>query len=824
MGDFLNIIIDDLDDIAGSHFYKNAKWGGQEKIDSFLKEIFDCHGIVNYRSCTFEEAKNNPNENYYYFILSLKRLQFVLDAYGGLPLKTDLFYYMAAGNKNVRVVIYNNNETDIEESFINLNNWVNRVNLNPTLFWFANNNAKLSEFKEEIGSGINVFSSRDLSVKFAKSFRNIPIEFSDNKKYVFTSYNGTAKVHRYALLALMMKDGVLNSTDWSLVFGKNYREHHMANNQTEPDYNWFLPVFDVNKIIKYKDEIETLSKIETKLTDRESQLDKYYDFYDENTFKDSYVNIVTESHFTEKDVHITEKTFKPFYFYQIPIFLATKHHVKKLRERYDLDFFDDLVSHDYDNANDDRLRLSMVYNEIHKLHLNRDKINEFYVTNKHRFEENKRKILEIVANDKSEFDFFNSMINDKLNNFFFNLVNVDDINVNGLVYRLHDTKSHISILGGINFKSAELEDIVNNPNENYFLIFRHGSGLEQILSSLDDILPIPENVMGYLRSNRNFKLGFFNDHECDRHDVLSYMENVATKNGIDPSQIYIMNNNSKLLDTKKQSNSIINVHKLNMLYRGYCIQFAYSKNNVFVPQKDNFFTCHNRRRKEHRYALICAMKKLGLLESSDWSLLQNHSYIQNNVNKSENGIDVHFYKHLFNHDDLNYYKDELKFLETFDTKKSKYEENVTIDSESTFQSILTFEINPYRHSYVNIVTESNYFNEEIDTIHISEKSLIPFYFFQLPVFLSSHGHVGKVRECGFDLFDDLIDHSYDNIIDSKERFNAVINEIKRLHDNKDAVIDFYIKNQSRFEQNNQVIVDFSENKSDRDYFLNLIQQ
>jgi hypothetical protein len=142
MGDFLNIIIDDLDDIDGYHFYKNAKWGGQEKIDSFLKEIFDSHGVVNYRACTFDEAKNNPNENYYYFILSLKRLQFVLDAYNGLPLKTDLFYYMAAGNKNVRVVIYNNNETDIADSFFSFHNWTQRTNLNPRLFWFANNNAR----------------------------------------------------------------------------------------------------------------------------------------------------------------------------------------------------------------------------------------------------------------------------------------------------------------------------------------------------------------------------------------------------------------------------------------------------------------------------------------------------------------------------------------------------------------------------------------------------------------------------------------------------------------------------------------------------------
>ena len=622
----------------------------------------------------------------------------------------------------------------------------------------------------------------------------------------------------------MMKDGVLNETDWSLVFGNSYREQYMINNKSEPDYNWYLPVFDANKIIKYKDEIDYLSHIETKLTDRESELGKYYDFYDENTFKDSYVNIVTESHFVERDVHITEKTFKPFYFYQIPIFLATKHHIKKLRERYDFDFFDDLINHDYDNIDDDRVRLSMVYNEIHKLFLNRDTLKEFYINNQHRLEENKRKILELVAGDKSEFEFFNNLIIDKLPNFFFNLVNVDDIQYKDMVYRVHDVTSHINNLGGINFKRVDISEIPKNPHENYFLIFRHGSALEHLLSQNDDMLPISEDILRYIRTYKNFKIGFYNDHECDHHNVINYMEIVAAKNSIDPSQIYVMNNNSKLPDYKLQSQSVINVHKLNVLYRGYCHQFSYCKNNVFVPMKDNFFTCHNRRRKAHRYALICVMNRLGLLDVSDWSLLQNYGYLEHNVNKSENGIDRHFYKDIFDEDDLKFYEPELRFLETFDIKKSKYEEDVTIDEENEFHSILTFEINPYKNAYVNIATESNYFNTDNDSVHISEKSLIPFYFHQLPIFMASCGHVKKVREYGFDLFDDIIDHSYDDIWDPRERFFAIVKEIERLHNIKDVVINFYTNNQSRFERNNQIIKDFADLNVDRKFFLNLIQQ
>jgi hypothetical protein len=824
MGDFLNIIIDDLDDINGHFFYKNSKWDGNEKINSFLAEIFISCGLTNYRACTFQEAKNNPNEIYYYFILSLRRLQFVMDENNGLPLNPELLHYIKDNNKNIRVVIYNHGETDIADSLYSLNNWVQRNNINPRLFWFANNNAELLEFKEKCGTDIGVFSSREIVIKFARAFKNIPIEFNSNKKYIFTSYNGTAKIHRYALLCLMKKDGILDVTDWSLVFGDHYRQQYMFNNMTEPDYNWYLSVFDVNKILRYKDEIDYFSKIEKKLTERENELDKYYDFYDENTFKDSYVNIVTESHFIEKDVHITEKSVKPFYFYQIPIFVATKHHVKKLRERYDLDFFDDLIDHSYDNVEDNKVRLSLVYNQIHKIFQNRDSLSQFYIDNQHRFEENKRKIIEVVANDKSEFNFFNNLINDQIENFYFNVVNADDFVFNDLVMRVHEIKSHLDKAGLKNIRVVSFGDIIKNPNENYFTLFKHGSHLEDLFKHFDDKFPFSEIMIDHLKKYKNYKLMFYNDHECDNHRVVDYMNQVAINTGIDPSQIFITNNNSNLYEYKKNSDSLINVHKLNMLYKTYSWQFTHSKNNEFIPMKDFLFMCHNRRRKSHRYALICAMKKLDLLKMIDWTLLQNKSYIENNVKRSENGIDIHFYKDIFTLEDLTHYESELRFLETFDIKKSKYEQDVEIDDEATFQSILTFEINPYRYSYINIATESNYFNENNNSVHISEKSYIPFFFYQLPLFVASCGHVKKVREYGFDLFDDLIDHSYDDISNSRDRFFSIVKEIERLSKMKDAVIDFYIKNEERFKRNKQLIDDFRETWVDRDYFLNLIKQ
>ena len=62
-------------------------------------------------------------------------------------------------------------------------------------------------------------------------------------------------------------------------------------------------------------------------------------------------------------------------------------------------------------------------------------------------------------------------------------------------------------------------------------------------------------------------------------------------------------------------------------------------------------------------------------------------------------------------------------------------------------------------SFVSIVHETN--NYEHTGIFLTEKSFKVFAWHQIPIFVATPGHVQVVRELGFDVFDDIIDHSYD---------------------------------------------------------------
>jgi hypothetical protein len=116
--------------------------------------------------------------------------------------------------------------------------------------------------------------------------------------------------------------------------------------------------------------------------------------YLKDTFENSYFNITTETEFSTNLIHITEKSFKPFYGMQFPLILASYHHTKEIKKRYDFDFFDDIINHSYDEIKNNRDRLFAFANEIKRINDNKNFFIEFYKNNKQRFIMNNLKSME----------------------------------------------------------------------------------------------------------------------------------------------------------------------------------------------------------------------------------------------------------------------------------------------------------------------------------------------------------------------------------------------------------------------------------------------
>jgi hypothetical protein len=367
-------------------------------------------------------------------------------------------------------------------------------------------------------------------------------------------------------------------------------------------------------------------------------------------------------------------------------------------------------------------------------------------------------------------------------------------------------------------RNCVLDEVYENPNENYFYFINSDNFHHHVMEV--NTLPLPPKVRECFNRCNNFHIIMLNEHEYENENYIIYLNNLIKNEKLDYRRIYMLNNNSKLDYYKKKHNILYNVFSLDFLVMFISTHMVELGDPNFVPEKNgDFFLCHNRSPKPHRYAFLCMLKKDGILNQMDWSLIMGWYHKQERRHEDEN-----YYSEFFIDNEKDDYKNEIEFFTNIDIKKSKYEENKTwFDDTSDGAQIFwnrVYARKTYEDTYVNITTESCYSPKEI---HITEKSMKPFYFYQFPIFLASYNHVKYLKErFKFDLFEDLIDHSYDDEIDNRTRMIKVIKEIKRIYENKDLFKDFYKNNRQRFEDNRKKVFDIYNSKRDVNFFKSLI--
>ena len=84
----------------------------------------------------------------------------------------------------------------------------------------------------------------------------------------------------------------------------------------------------------------------------------------------------------------------------------------------------------------------------------------------------------------------------------------------------------------------------------------------------------------------------------------------------------------------------------------------------------------------------------------------------------------------------------------------------------------------YTNSFVEIISETSYTSYGI----MAEKYLHSVYACNFPILIASYGSVKYLRELGFDMFDDIVNHSYDNIESPCLRMETAIQQNIHLFD------------------------------------------
>lgn len=187
----------------------------------------------------------------------------------------------------------------------------------------------------------------------------------------------------------------------------------------------------------------------------------------------------------------------------------------------------------------------------------------------------------------------------------------------------------------------------------------------------------------------------------------------------------------------------------------------------FIPEVSknteakNFISL-NRGPRNHRLYLVSALYGRGLDEYG------NISYLSPIYKKSLS--DMIPYDYLM---DSRYQEVDNGYQLYSRIREQKNEDSIDIYSSQN-DNLTNFKqsLQPkYKNSIIEFVTETSY-NES--SFNITEKTLHFIYGANFPIMLSSPGTVDFLRNIGIDMFDDIIDHSYDTIEDPASRINAAI--------------------------------------------------
>ena len=129
----------------------------------------------------------------------------------------------------------------------------------------------------------------------------------------------------------------------------------------------------------------------------------------------------------------------------------------------------------------------------------------------------------------------------------------------------------------------------------------------------------------------------------------------------------------------------------------------------------------------------------------------------------------------------------------------------------TYQQLLQRQV--FEPTCVSLITEPCYLEREI---MITEKTVMAVYAGTLPIWAGGWRLPDAMRDLGFDVFDDIVDHSYSTLADPVARLDQALIKNQRLLTNFDLVRDFIAANQSRLQHN----VDLVE----QNVFLDLVKK
>lgn len=208
----------------------------------------------------------------------------------------------------------------------------------------------------------------------------------------------------------------------------------------------------------------------------------------------------------------------------------------------------------------------------------------------------------------------------------------------------------------------------------------------------------------------------------------------------------------------------------------------------------------NRNLRDHRIVYISYLLGENLESSFDLSCLG--IYQINPEREPKTFLDRIFWEFNEDSDEHDRLRDSMiRGYERFFNNRNLIVDDYEIYSGGTNDNILNFNQClrfRYQTSFVEIITESSFSSPGY---MLTEKTMHGFYGCNFPILLAGQGAVSHLRTLGFDMFDDVIDHSYDLTSNPIDRIVQAVDRNRHLLTDGDRVKQLWVDNKERFHNN-----------------------
>ena len=238
-------------------------------------------------------------------------------------------------------------------------------------------------------------------------------------------------------------------------------------------------------------------------------------------------------------------------------------------------------------------------------------------------------------------------------------------------------------------------------------------------------------------------------------------------------------------------------------------QFSLLKDFSFTSKRNYLFTSRNGRFNSHRAYTIYKLFKEELTDNLVTALF----YHDSSFNNSLDYIDTEYLEKI----DKDFYETEISPRIPISIDNLVSWEDGGYDLKGDMHHNFDF-----FDSYVDLVTENvcSTPNNQYELVTMTEKSIKPLLYYQIPLYITQQNHAKYLKELGFDLFEDVFSLDYDSKSDV-DRIDSVINLIKQKQ-NFDFQT-FFKENKHRFLNNRNLCIKYAFSNG-VDSILNLIKK